>query len=451
MRKILVAGAALLLLAGVAVVGLGLYLAGKLNTPELQNSLLEQARATLGTELRVQNMEISLLSGVTLEAIAVANPAPFRGDLLTADAFVLRYRLLPLLAGRVEVERLALEKPALALVMDAKGGFNYEKLGQAAAKSGQTATGSAAPMAAPPLRIVMKALAVENGSILMDDHTKARLMAVEEIDFRSAFEVAGGVAQGQGDVTIGKAGFADVLFVRDVRARLTLSKKEVTLSPVRGEVGAGVVTGDLNVDLTRGFRYTSQVVLKGARVRTLLEEAGSAALVSGTLSAKARFEGSGGLATMRGQGSADIAGCRAENSRVLALLAGVLQVPELANPDFESCRVEFKQTGSRLATPVLDLAGDALRLSGRGTLNLDTSGLDYEMSLALAPKLLAKVTRPELRAGFEQRSDGFSAIAFRLYGTTLEPKTDLLSRVGKAAATEAAKGQVNRVLKRKIF
>ena len=122
-------------------------------------------------------------------------------------------------------------------------------------------------------------------------------------------------------------------------------------------------------------------------------------------------------------------------------------MPELANPDFETCRVEFKQTGSRFATPVVNLTGDAVRLSGHGTLNLDTSALDYQMSLALAPKLLAKVTRPELRGGFEQRSDGFSAIAFRLYGTTLEPKTDLLARVGKAAATGVAKQRARQALR----
>jgi hypothetical protein len=405
-------------------------------------------------------MDISLFSGVTLEGIAVANPAPFAGELLTADAFVLRYRLLPLLAGRVEVERLALEKPALALAMDAKGGFNYERLGGPAAAKGAAQAPAAAPGQAPaaapaggaPLRIVMKALAVEDGSILMNDHTKARLMAVEDIDFKSAFEVAGGAAQGAGEVEVAKANFADVLFVRGVRARLSMSKEKVELTSIRGELAGGAVTGELKVDLKGGFRYTTELEVKGASVKTLLEEAGSAPAVSGTLSGKAHFEGKGGLATMRGQGSAEVAQCRAENSRVLALLARVLQVPELANPDFEACRVEFTQTGSRFVTPVLKLTGDAVRLSGRGSMNLDTSGLDYEMTLALSQKLFAKVTRPELRAAFEDLGDGFLATPFRLYGTTLEPKTDLLARVGKAAATEAAKGQVNKLLKgKKIF
>jgi len=448
MKKILGAGCALLLALVLVVAGVGAYFVSRLDTPELKESLLQQAKATLGTELKVKEMKISLLSGVTLKAIAVQNPAPFPGQLLTADAFVLRYRLMPLLAGRMEVERLALEKPALAIAMDTKGAFNYEKLGRtAAAKGAPAAPGSTASTAAP-LRIVMKELAVDNGSIVMTDYAKARLMTVDAIDFKSAFEVTGGIALGAGQVTIGKGNFGDVLFVKNVRAPLSMSKEKLTLSPIKGDVAGGSISGDLNVDL-KGFRYTTQMTLKGASVKTLLEEARTTPFVTGTLAAAARFDGSGGLPTMRGEGSADISSCRAQNSKVLGLLASVLQMPELANPDFEACHVEFKQTGNRFATPVVKLTGEAVRLSGQGSVNLDSRALDYDMNLALSPRLFAKMTRPELRGAFQPQADGFQGIAFKLTGTTLEPKTDLLSRIGKGAATGAAKGILDRLFKKK--
>ena len=448
MKKLLIAGCGLVVVGVLGVAGLGAYLLSRLDTKKLEKSLVEQGKATLGTDVRVREMSLSLLSGVTVKGIAVANPAPFAGDLLTADAFVLRYRLLPLLAGRIEVERLAFEKPALFVAMDAKGGFNYERLARASGK-GTASAGGAAPVGAAPLSIVMKSLAVESGSIQMTDYAKARLMSVEGIDFKSAFELAAGVAQGAGQVTVAQAGFGDLLFVRNVRAPMSLSKDKVSLSPIQADVAGGSLTGDLKVDLKGGLRYTTQMTLKGASVKKLLEEAKSAAAVSGTLSASARFEGSGGMPTLRGEGSADIASCRAENSRVLGLLASVLSVPELAHPDFETCRVEFKQAGSRFTTPVVKLTGDAMRLTGHGSLNLDTSQLDYEMSLALSPKLFAKVTRPELRGGFQAQSDGFQALPFKLYGTTLDPKTDILSRIGKAAATSVAKEQLGRLFGKK--
>jgi hypothetical protein len=447
MKKLLLGAAALVLLLVVAALGYGVHLVRTLDTPEFKKTVLEQAKATVGADVRVREMGISLLSGVTLRGIVIANPAPFPGDLLTAEAFVLRYRLRPLLAGRVEVERLALEKPTLGLVVDARGVFNYERLGRAAPRGPAPAAPAAA---AVPLRVVLKQLSVADASIVMTDHTKARLLSVEGADFKSAFQIEGGVAQGTGEATVATVSVADLLFVRGLRSPLAMSKQVVRLSPVRGRVAGGEVTGDVTVHL-EGFRYVANLEVKGARVKTLLSEAKSGGGLTGTLAAKATFEGSGGLPTMKGRGEGTVVDCHVEHAKTLALLAGILQVPELASPDFQECRVEFTQAGSRLSTPVLSLKGDAVRLSGRGTVDLDSWGLDYRMTLGLAPKLLAKVTRPELRPAFKPGSDGFSSIEFRLYGTTLEPQTDLLSRIGKAAATEAAKGQINKLLKRKIF
>jgi hypothetical protein len=447
LKKLLLAGAALVLLLALAVLGYGVHLVRKLDTPEFHKSLLDQAKAAVGADVRVREMDISLLSGVTLRGIVIANPRPWSGDFLAAEAFVLRYRLRPLLAGRVEVERLALEKPSLALAMDAKGVFNYERLGGAAARASAAPAGAAAV----PLRIVLERLTVEDASIVMTDHTKARLLAVEDADFRSSFAIEGGMARGEGEATVGTVNLADLLFVRGVRSPLSMSKETVRLAPIRGRVAGGEVTGDLTVHLKGGFRFVANLEVRGAEVKTLLSEAKSPAGLTGKLAARAAFEGSGGLPTLRGRGQGTVSDCRVERAKTLALLAGILQVPELASPDFEECRVEFTQAGARVSTPVLSLKGGAIRLSGRGTLDLDNDGLDYQMTLALAPKLFAKVTRPELRPAFKPQGDGFSAIDFRLYGTTLEPQTDLVSRIGKAAATEAAKEQLNKIFKRKIF
>jgi hypothetical protein len=441
------AGVALVLVLVLAAVGYGRYLVGKLNTPAFQKALLAQASATVGGEVRVKEMDISLLSGVVLKDIAIANPAPFPGDFLTAERFVLRYRWRPLLAGRLEVERLALEHPRLALVMDPRGGFNYERLGGATGAGGKRAT----PAASVPLRVVLKQLAVEDALVVMTDHTKARLLTVEGVDFRSAFEIEGGIAQGSGKAAIAGVDFADLLFLRRIEAPLSMSKETVKLAPIRGRVAGGTATGDVIVRLKGGFRYAANLEVKGANVKTLLSEAKSAAGVSGTLTAKATFEGTGGLATMRGRGQGTIADCHLEHGRTFALLAGILQVPELASPSFDECRAEFTQSGTRLSTPVLRLVGKAVQLTGEGDVNLTTYALDYRMNLALAPQLFAKVTRPELRPAFRQRGDGFSTIDFRLYGTTLEPQTDLVSRIAKGAAAEAAKDQLNRLFKKKVF
>ena len=112
----------------VAVVGYGIYLARSLDTPEFKATLLQRATAAVGTDVQVADLGVSLFSGVTLTGVTIANPPPFTGSLLEAEAFVLRYRLLPLLRGRLVVDELSLEKPVISLVSDKKGVFNYEKL-----------------------------------------------------------------------------------------------------------------------------------------------------------------------------------------------------------------------------------------------------------------------------------------------------------------------------------
>lgn len=444
MKKILLAVLALGVVAVLAAAAYVAHLAGSLNTPEFKKEVLAAARSKLGTEVRVDEMHVALLSGVTLRGVAVANPAPFEGDLLTADAFVLRYRLRPLLSGHVDVERLALEKPAMRLAMDKKGAFNYEKLmggGGGAAPAPEPGGGATAV----PLAILLKDLSVSDASLVMTDATQATLAKVDDAGFTSAFQVTGGVAEGKGHATIATVDLGDVLFIRDVSAPLVMTKAAVKLAPIRARVAGGRATGDLTVRLQGGFGYESSLDLDGVSVRTLLEEAKSPSRVSGTLVGKARFTGTAGLPTLKGQGEGHVTGCKVEDAKVLLLLSQVLKAPELANPDFDECRVEFKLDGYRLQTPVLSLKGKALQLTGKGRMNLETSTLDYDMTLALATTLLEKVQVKELRSAFKKRDDGFSTVDFKVYGSSVNPQTDLAKNIGKAAATEA----VNKFLKKK--
>ena len=303
-----------------------------------------------------------------------------------------------------------------------------------------------------PLRIVLKQLAVEDASVVMTDHTKARLLTVEGADFRSAFEVEGGIAQGSGEATIATVNLADLLFLRGVEAPLSMSKETVKLAPIRGRVAGGTATGDLTVHLKGGFRYVANLEVKGANVKTLLAEAKSAGGVSGTLAAKATFEGSGGLPTMKGRGQGTITDCRVEHGRTLALLAGILQVPELASPDFDECRAEFTQSGSRLSTPVLSLKGQAVQLTGSG----------HRQPGHLRPRLPDEPrARPQaLREGHPPRAEaGVPAAWRRVLRDRLPALRDdarpadrpRCPASGRRPPPRRSKDQLNRLFKRKVF
>jgi hypothetical protein len=275
-------------------------------------------------------------------------------------------------------------------------------------------------------------------------------MTVEDADFKARVEVSGGVTKGQAKASIATVSLADMLFVRDISAPLEMSTETVTLSPIQGSVAGGSASGNVTVHLQDGFRFETTLNVDGVDVKTLLQEAQSPGRVAGTLQAETSFQGTGPLPTMTGQGFGQVVDCRIEDSKVLALLSRLLKVPELASPEFDECRVDFTLANSVLSTPRLSLMGKAMQLSGQGKVNLVHSTIDYDLKLALAEALLAKIPVQELRAAFKPREDGLSEVAFRAYGPMDAPETDLMSRIGKAAATEAVKDQANKILK-KLF
>lgn len=439
---------ALALLVVVGVVGYAVWLVRQVDSPQFQQSLLDRASATVGTKVQVERMDVSLLSGITLDGVAVANPAPFEGELLTAESFVLRYRLRPLLSGRVEVERLALEKPVLRLVMDRKGAFNYEKLGGGAATPAPAQPKPSSGSAAAPIELLLKQLAVHGAAIVMQDAAGTDLLRIDDASLDTVFRVGASGATGAGKAEIALVDLGGTLFVRRLRSPIELSKESLRLAPIRGTLAGGEVSGEVKADLA-DFRFTSSLNVQGASVETLLQEAKAASTASGKLNARASFEGAGGLPTLSGSGEAEVADCRVKNARALLLLSKVLAVPELADPDFDQCTVEFRLARSRLHTPRLALTGRQVQLTGQGVVNLESSTLDYQMTLALGQPLLAKITARELRGAFVDRGDGFSTIDFRIYGSTLAPQTDLATRMGKAALHSAARSGLGRLFGKK--
>jgi len=467
MKKILIGIVVLVVVVILAVGGYAAHLVGKLNSPEFQEQVRAEVSRQMGAEVRLEEMDIELLSGVTLRGVAVANPAPFEGDLFTARAFVLRYKLMPLLSGRVEVEQLALENPVLGLVVDEDGRFNYESLGGESQKASTREPAGAAPAeptAAPPpdspaaeaggsapLDILLSEVRVSDAQVSMVDDEGTNLMAIEDANFVAALQVSGGATRGRAKASIGTVSLADMLFLRGIEAPLEVSSEEVQLSPIEAQVAGGTATGALNAHMKDSFRYDGSLDLAGVAVKTLLQEAQTNLKVAGTLQGTLSFEGTGPMSTLKANGHAEIVDCRIEDSKMLALLSTLLKVPELASPEFQDCRIEYSLANNVLSTPVLSLKAQALEVTGNGKVNLVQSTLDYDLKLALAETLLAKIPVQELRAAFKPREDGLSEVAFKAYGPMDDPQTDLLSRVGKAAATDAVKGQVNRLLKKKLF
>src|ERR1700687_5880961 len=109
------------------LVGAGIYFTNRyLQTPAFKEQVLKAARGELGTDVRIDNFQVSLFGGVELRGVTMGSPAGFPGNLLTANPFVLHYRLLPLLSRRVEIEQLSLDRPIITLSHNDKNQWTYD-------------------------------------------------------------------------------------------------------------------------------------------------------------------------------------------------------------------------------------------------------------------------------------------------------------------------------------
>jgi uncharacterized protein involved in outer membrane biogenesis len=438
-RTILIAGAGLA--AVVLLLAAALWRkASSLERPEVQAALLERLSQAAGTEIRARRLEVSVLSGLRLEGVTVANPAPFTGYLLSADALVLRHRLLPLLRGRLEIDALSVEKPALRLAMDARGTSNLDAL-----LSRRPPARSSAVPAPIPLRLVVRRGSLKDASFEMRDHRGRLVAAAENVGLESTFEADVTSMGGRGRATIGRASAGGAV-LQDIVSEVLLSKALVHLSDVRGRLAEGVFKGDLKLQV-QDSSFEGTFGVEGARVEELLGPGPGPRPLSGRLQATGELSGRGGASAVRGRGRADVSACRAERSALLAAVSTALRLPELAQPELTQCEVHFTLAGPRLTTTPVRLKGAAFDLAGRGVTNLESRAIDYDLVLALPHGVLARVPTSEMRAAFKDRGDGFASLDFKATGTMEAPRTDIATRLARGAALETARKGLGRLLR----
>lgn len=108
--------------------------------------------------------------------------------------------------------------------------------------------------------------------------------------------------------------------------------------------------------------------------------------------------------------------------------------------------MEFSTSNNVMQTPVIRLISPEVQITGKGSVNLEDYSLNHDMTLALAKDLLAHVPK-EVRAIFTERSDGYLALDFRVWGPYDSPKTDLQQRIVKGAAEQLLQKGLEKLFK----
>jgi len=422
---------AVVLLGAVALLGAGLFaLSRYLDSEAFRRAAVAAAQEALGAPVTVGQFEVSLLSGAILRQVVVGSPPGLPGEILRADALVVRPRFLPLFRRRLEIAEIRLDAPVVTLARSEGGEWSFERLAaRATAPVAGAPAGSAPPAPAPApaaLDLVVPRLAINRGALLVFRDRKQPLVAAEGVELGTSLARVGGAVSGQGQLTVTSLRIANRVEVREITAPLRFGAGELTLAPLSGHLADGMIDGQATVQLPgSGGRYAVNLELRDARAETLLAALGSRSL-SGRLQATATLtgtaEGSGG------QGHAEIRDGQLRDFPVLGAVAAALNLPLLRELRFDEGAIDFVLAGDVLRTPVVRFIAGDVKILGKGEILLRSGTLAHELTLLVPPAVVRRAPR-EMRTAFTERPNGLMGVDFRVWGSYHSPRTDLQDRV----------------------
>ena len=186
-----------------------------------------------------------------------------------------------------------------------------------------------------------------------------------------------------GNIELGQASlFGQPL--RNLRSLVRLVPSEpdrVCLPNLTAQLFGGDVGGSVRVDYHDGFQYDVNLTASQIKLEELGHEnrLGPKARLSGLAGARLFLHGQGAdVHGLEGNGVIDVPNGKMCN---LPLLLPLLKVLSLRLPDdtaFEEAHVVFGIHGDRVEFRRLDLYGDAVSLSGQGSMNLNGSDLNLD-------------------------------------------------------------------------
>jgi uncharacterized protein involved in outer membrane biogenesis len=440
--KVILIIVAVVMALAIILVGAGIFFTNRyLQTPAFKEQALQAAHKELGADVQIDDLKVSLFSGVELRGVTIGNPRGFPGNLVTANSFVLRYRLLPLLSHRVEIEELSIDKPVITLSQNDQGQWNYEKIGASAPQTNPPPVVPPSTTPAPaasaksetsvPLDIVLSKLAITQGAVSMVGDSNKPIVKLDGINFSSSVSLTGNNLAGSGNAGIDKIDLSDKLFVEKVATVLQLGADRVALQSLRGELAGGTISGDVSVNYGTGLEYTVSVQLTNSDVAKLLQDAGSKPTVSGKLTVVASLTGTGGVPTIVGSGRVEIDDGQFKENPILDSLGLVLQLDVLRDLKFSQCLIEYSISNNVLQTPVVRLISPQVQITGNGFVRLDKNTLNHNMTITLPKGSLNSALSPVIRELFAEQPDGSLTLDFKLTGPVNSPKTDLAKRLGQ--------------------
>ncbi len=214
--KILAVIAAVLI---VAMVVLTLFVKSYLTDDRIRMLVTESAEKSLHRKVSLGAISVSIFSGISVKDFAIREKDSDQA-FLKADAFVLKYQLLPLLSKRLIIDEFAVKSPRIVITKKADGSFNFSDMTrpkeEAAGQKKEEVSGL-------PVNLSVKSLRIDKARLEYDDPAGSVRRAVVDLDAEMALQAVS-------DKVIGSSGKVKMNLVEVLLKDRPKSVKDVPIS-----------------------------------------------------------------------------------------------------------------------------------------------------------------------------------------------------------------------------
>ena len=202
----------IILLLVVGIAGLIAFVHYFLTEERVKAIVIPQAETALGRKVDIGDIRIGLLSGITIRDFRIKETDK-KTDFVSTKAFVLSYELLPLLQKKLIISEIRFDEPAVQIIRNRKGEFNFSTLSILSDKSQEKKAETTQPASAVmPLALTINQITLNKAQIKIRDQlneipafdatSNARLNVVlgrsmQDLRYNGSFDFDASVAYGE--------------------------------------------------------------------------------------------------------------------------------------------------------------------------------------------------------------------------------------------------------------
>jgi hypothetical protein len=441
-KVILIAVAAMLVLVIALVFGLNLYI----QSPGVQARIQEEISRTLRMPLKITNTSLTPWSDLRITGISIPNGGT---NLLEAAAFNARYRIRPLLTGKLVIYDMTVESPKIVWPQNAEGKWELPRPGQAAAKSAAVPPESSAnqpPQPPPPVepaepkapheekpkkksgfQVVIEGFEIKHGDVQLLDAAGQKVATFSDVHMLYTTLTPERI---EGVADIERVVWSEAFTFEKVRVPFNYSADIVDLPQITATFGGGPVSGSFNLKSSAPKEpFTFAAKFDGVDVTRVAKEAKwGEGQTSGVLAGTVDLHGSFPR-FIRAEGTAHLtlANGRFQEFSYFEMIGQALQIKQLSDLRLKESTADVRIADEKMNFDKLTLDASDLQLTAGGLARFDGK-LQLNARLSAQDALIKQL--PSLvRDNFAAGDNDTRYIDFKITGRADKPKTDLLDKI----------------------